>query len=148
MANILGKLFDYIGVEQAEEESYYDDNNNYYEDDYVEETYSRQKKGKVVNIHQNANQKMIIYQPCSYDDTQNIIDSLKSRKSVISNLESMETESAQRVIDIMSGAMYALGGNVHKISRGIFLFAPDNMDVSGNAMDSINEQTYFDYFGR
>ena len=86
----------------------------------------------VVNLPSAAQQKMIVYHPISYEDTQNIIDNLKSRKPVIVNMEELELDCAQRILDFMAGAVYALNGTIYKISRGIFVVAPSNYGVIGN----------------
>ena len=76
--------------------------------------------------------KMIVYHPVSYEDTQIIIDNLKNRKPVIVNMEDIELETAQRILDFLSGAVYAIDGIMRKISRGIFVVAPNNYDVVAN----------------
>ena len=83
--------------------------------------------------------KMIVYHPVSYEDTQNIIDNLKNRKPVIVNMEELEMETAQRILDFLSGAVYALNGTMCKISRGIFVVAPNNYDVVGNGDEDYDE---------
>ncbi len=75
--------------------------------------------------------KMVVYHPVSYEDTQNIIDNLKSRKPVIVNMEELEIDCAQHT-GLYGGAIYALDGTIYKISRGIFVVAPTNYDVIGN----------------
>lgn len=87
--------------------------------------------------------KMIVYQPMTYDDTQNIIDNLKNRKPIIVNLESLETDVAQRILDFMSGAVYSLDGNIHKISKGIFILAPANVDITGNLPDELASKSFY-----
>lgn len=76
--------------------------------------------------------KMIVYHPVTYEDTRHIIDNIKKRKPVIVNMEDLEVETAQRILDFLSGAIYALDGTMTKISRGIFIVAPTNCDVVGN----------------
>ena len=143
MAKFLNKFLDYIGIEESdfEEEAYQDD---YYEEDQerTDNVLSLSNRGKkrtanssasnVVNLPTAAQMKMIVYHPISYEDTQNIIDNLKSRKPVIVNMEELEIECAQRILDFMAGAVYALNGTIFKISRGIFVVAPTNYDVIGN----------------
>lgn len=87
--------------------------------------------------------KMIVYQPITYDDTQNIIDNLKNRKPIIVNLESLELDIAQRILDFISGAIYSLDGNIHKISKGIFILAPANVDISGNIPDELQGKSFY-----
>ena len=88
--------------------------------------------GETVPMPNVAAMKMIVYHPVSYEDAQNIIDNLKSRKPVIVNMEELDVAAAQRILDFISGAIYALSGTIAKISRGIFVVAPTNYDVIGN----------------
>ncbi len=76
--------------------------------------------------------RMVVFQPQTYDDTQTIIDNLKSGKPVIVNLETLNPDIAQRVLDFIGGAIYALDGSVRKVSKGIFLLAPEGVDIAGN----------------
>lgn len=109
---------------------------------------TRQKKGKIVNLHASPSMKVIIYQPLTYDDTQSIIDNLKEHKPVIVNLESLEVELGQRVLDFISGAVYSLGGNIQKVSKGIFLLVPSNVDISGNIPDELKGKNFFTLTGK
>ena len=79
--------------------------------------------------------KMIVYHPVTYEDTQHICDNVKNRKPVIVNMEDLEVDCAQRILDFLSGAIYALNGTMSKISRGIFIVAPTNCAVVGNDDD-------------
>ena len=88
--------------------------------------------GETVPMPNVAAMKMIVYHPVSYEDAQNIIDNLKSRKPVIVNMEELDVAAAQRILDFISGAIYAINGTIAKISRGIFVVAPNNYDVIGN----------------
>jgi len=74
--------------------------------------------------------KIVVVEPKIFEDSTNLVDSLKSRKPVIINLEKIETETARKIFDFLSGATYALSGNVQKISNNIFVFLPENVDVS------------------
>ncbi|MGI6705349.1 MAG: cell division protein SepF [Clostridia bacterium] len=149
MANkFFSKILNFIGLEENIIEDDIDDFDISMDSDRMEldETpirYNKQKKGKVVNIHSSAYVKVVVYQPLSYDDTQNIIDNLKSRKPVIVNLECLDVDLAQRVLDFMSGAVYALDGTIHKVSRGIFVLAPNNVDISGNIPDELKGKAFF-----
>ncbi len=131
------KFLDYIGLEETEvdDSELLDEETDVmpHEDNIVNINRARERGGKVVSMPSPATQmKMIVYQPLSYEDTQNIIDNLKSRKPVIVNMEELEIDCAQRILDFMAGAIYALSGTIHKISRGIFVVAPNNIDVVGN----------------
>jgi len=142
MAGILNKLMDFIGIEDAEMDDVYEDdyfNGEDVMDDNVVSIGNRGRRrsaatgsGNVVSLPTAAQMKMVVYHPVSYEDTQNIIDNLKSRKPVIVNMEELEIDCAQRILDFMAGAIYALNGTIYKISRGIFVVAPTNYDVIGN----------------
>lgn len=69
------------------------------------------------------------------------MDSLKGRRPIIINLEKLETEVARKIFDFMSGATYALNGNVQKVANNIFIFAPENVDIAA----SQDERTSFDF---
>ena len=88
---------------------------------------------KVVEMPDPSKVKVIIYKPASYEDAQTIIDNLKERKSIVVNLDELETDIAQRILDFISGAVYALNGNIRKAARNIFVVAPFNVDVSTGA---------------
>ncbi len=95
---------------------------------------------RVVNMQQTMNvpdpMRMMLLQPQSFEDTQMVIDNLRDGKSVIVNLENMNQATAQRVLDFISGAIYALDGDMRKVSKGIFLCAPNGIDISGNVASS------------
>ena len=74
--------------------------------------------------------KIVVVEPRSFDECPKLVDSLKARKPVIINLESIENDTARKVFDFLSGGTYALNGNVQKIAQNIFVFLPENVDVS------------------
>ena len=80
--------------------------------------------------------RMLVFQPCSYEEAEAIIDNLKARKPVIMNLDELDRELAQRIIDFIGGAVYSLGGDLKKVARSIFVVAPSNFDV----MQSVEER--------
>ncbi len=149
MAKLLNKFLDYIGIEETElEDDELLDVDAYEEDtEETEKVLSLSNRGKkkttassnVVSLPTAAQMKMIVYHPISYEDTQNIIDNLKSRKPVIVNMEELEIECAQRILDFMAGAVYALSGTIYKISRGIFVVAPTNYDIIGNGENGLGD---------
>lgn len=74
--------------------------------------------------------KMVLIEPKSFEECPKLVDCLKGRRPVIINLEKLETEVARKIFDFMSGATYALAGNVQKVANNIFIFAPDNVDIA------------------
>lgn len=74
--------------------------------------------------------KVMIVEPFSFDDAQNVADHLKNRKPVVVNLENTDREVAKRIIDFISGTTYAVSGSIQKVGNNIFLCAPNNIDVA------------------
>ncbi len=157
MASLYTKFLDFIGIEESDELEDERRDDGYYRDD------ADDRQGNVVSFNNNRStaaphrrnervsnstganlpisggMKMIVYHPVSYEDTQSIIDNLKNRKPVIVNMEELELDTAQRILDFLSGAVYALNGTMCKISRGIFVVAPNNYDVVGNGEDDYGD---------
>ena len=76
--------------------------------------------------------KMVVIEPKSFDECPKLVDNLKAKKPVIINLEKIESDAARKIFDFLSGATYALNGNVQKVANNIFIFAPENVDVTAN----------------
>ena len=76
--------------------------------------------------------KLVVIEPKSFDECPKLVDSLKGRRPVIINLEKIETETAKKIFDFLSGATYALNGNVKKVANNIFIFAPESVDIAAN----------------
>ncbi len=153
MSKLLNKVFNFVGWEaiDEEEDEDLDLRDNDFKDDLKSEPIQthffnnskKQQAGKVVNIH-SANQfKMVVSQPTTFDDAQDICDHLKSKKPVVINLEGIEKSDAQRIIDFLSGSIYALDGSIQKVSCDIFVIAPNNVDVSGDLKDELRNKTVF-----
>lgn len=74
--------------------------------------------------------KVIIIEPASFDDAQQVADHLKNKKPVVVNFENTDSEAAKRIIDFISGTTYALAGDIKKVGKNVFLCAPSNVNVS------------------
>ncbi len=83
----------------------------------------------------SGNMEVCVVKPTSVDDSREITETLLSGRTVILNLEGMDLEIAQRIIDFISGATFAINGNLQKISNYIFLVTPTNVDISGDLQD-------------
>ncbi len=75
--------------------------------------------------------KMILIEPRAYSESQQIADHLKSRNSVVVNFKRVTSDQAKRIIDFLSGTLYAIGGDLQKIGGGIYLCTPKNVNVQG-----------------
>ncbi|MDE5631023.1 MAG: cell division protein SepF [Bacilli bacterium] len=97
------------------------------EDESYEEEASVSKK--------NNTNKMVLVEPRAYSESQQIADHLKKRNSVVVNLKRVTNDQARRIIDFLSGALYAIGGDIQKLGNGIYLCTPKNVDVEGRISD-------------
>lgn len=76
--------------------------------------------------------KMILLEPRAFSEARTIADYLKSRNTVVVNLKRVTPEVAKRIVDFLSGSVYAIGGGLEKLGNGIFLCTPNNVNVEGN----------------
>ncbi len=150
MAKLLNKMLNLVGWEAEEDEDESEATMDDVEDDsyqapkYLQSFTRKQQPSKVVNIHSNNQFKVVIMQPEAFDDARDICDHLKNKKPVVVNLESMSKETAQRVVDFLSGSVYGLDGDIQKVSSGIFLIAPNNVDIMGVFKEDMrNKNTAF-----
>lgn len=71
-----------------------------------------------------ADCQVVVMEPRSFTEVSQAIDALWQYKSVVLNLSRMEQEQAQRAVDFVAGATYALQGNQEQLGEGIFIFMP------------------------
>lgn len=140
-SKILDKVKYFMGLDDYEED----------EEDMVETLVEDEddvvpfanKKNKIVNIHTTTQMKVVIYEPGEFEEASSIVDNLKNRKPVIINLENLEQDLAKKIFDFLNGAVYALDGNIQKVSKGIFILAPNNVDISGNIREELRNKGLF-----
>ncbi len=104
-----------------------------YEDDEIEETKSKKKDSNTAASHGSG--KMILLEPRAYSESQQIADHLKKKNTVVVNMKRVTPDQAKRIVDFLSGTVYALGGDLQKIGAGIFLCTPRTVDVEGAITD-------------
>ena len=83
--------------------------------------------------------KMILLEPRAFSETQQIADHLKKRNTVVVNLKRVTGDQAKRIMDFLSGTIYAIKGDIQKIGGGIFLCTPNNINVQGKITDDTEE---------
>ncbi|TYP77941.1 cell division protein SepF [Paenibacillus methanolicus] len=98
------------------------------------------KANNVVSIHSQKNVRVVLNEPRSYDEAQDIADHLKSRRSVVVNLQRVRMDIAVRIVDFLGGTVYALGGNMSKLGPNIFLCTPDSVDIQGTISEMLTEE--------
>ncbi len=133
---VMSKIWDFLGMDNSEEAEELDDKVYDYEYEDEEEEQDQEprtifgRKQKVVNMPQVQQVKMVISQPTTFEQSEEICNYLKDRKSVIVNLEYVNKDVARRIVDFISGAVHALDGHIQKISNSIFLIAPINYEIA------------------
>ena len=145
MAKLFDKVIGIMGFADEDfEEDYFEEEEEKNEVAREEQrTTSNRKGAQVVSIHTQKQIKVVVMEPQAFEDSQSIADQLKNRRPVIVNLENAERNLAKRIVDFVSGATYALGGNMQKVGNGIFLFVPNNVDISGEMKDDFKEKGFF-----
>jgi cell division inhibitor SepF len=78
----------------------------------------------------NIKMKVVVIEPQTFDDAQQVANNLREKKPVVINFEKTEAEDAKRIIDFISGTTYALNGEIKKVGHNVFLCAPSNVNVS------------------
>ena len=132
---LMDKVWGLFGMDSAEPEEYEDEDIYDYDNQQEEEEDKKRfgrKNNKVVNMQQSQQNaiKMVISQPTTFEQTDEICSFLKERKSVIVNLEYVNKDVARRIVDFISGGVYALDGYIQKVSNSIFLVAPSNYEIT------------------
>ena len=149
---VMNKFMNFIGLQEEEEiverERMASQEENEAEQQEAEtsslDKRRNQRGNNVVSIHSQKNVKVVLYEPRSYDEAQEIADHLRSHRTVVVNLQRIRQDQALRVIDFLSGTVYALGGGISKIGGNIFLCTPDTVEIQGSITEILadSEQDY------
>jgi cell division inhibitor SepF len=132
---VMNKFMNFLGL-QEEEEVIEREVMNTPEDQEIEtpsfDKRKNQKGTNVVSIHSQKNVKVVLYEPRSYDEAQEIADHIRSHRTVVVNLQRIRKDQALRIIDFLSGTVYALSGGISKVGNNIFLCTPDTVEIQGS----------------
>ena len=155
MSNVLTKVKTLFGFGD-----YDDDFEDDFEEDFDEETSENnshedlepmiqnkkiEKNNKVVNIHTTASAKVTVTKPLAYEEATEICDALKNRRIVVINTSGLENKIAQRLLDFVSGACYALTGELQKIEKDVYLLTPSNVEVSNEFKSELGSKALFSW---
>ncbi|MEW9676551.1 cell division protein SepF [Lentibacillus sp. L22] len=108
------------------------------EEPEVPESMSKEQGRNVVNLKslQQPSSKVVLCEPGSYNEAQEIADNLINRRAVVINLQRIDHHQAKRIVDFLSGTVYAVNGDMQKLGAETFLCTPDNVDVSGKISEA------------
>jgi cell division inhibitor SepF len=166
--SILNKVKDFMGLNEEYDDDYDEADDDAYSGQYQQsessnsqpaveeerrnlrsrvngEARSASKINNVVGMPgiMNGVSEMILIEPRSFEEMPQVIDALRSRKSVILNMTLIRQEEAQRSVDFVAGGTYAIDGHYERIGDNIFLFTPNCVQVSspGNIVnDAVDRQ--------
>ncbi|NLY78733.1 MAG: cell division protein SepF [Lysinibacillus sp.] len=113
----------------------------------VKNIHGEEKTLNVINIHSASamkNAKVVIVEPRVYAEAQDISEHLKNKRATIVNLQRIDREQGVRIIDFLSGTVYALGGDIQRIGDNIFLCTPDNVEVQGEISEFFFDEIYLE----
>ena len=132
----------------TEEDEDFDDVEEEYEqeEEDVEQftSIANTKTAKIVNLHTSSPMKVVIVEPKKYGEVTTIADHLKQKKAVIVNLENLNDPGIRKsIFEFMNGAVYVLDGGIQKVSKGIFILAPNNVDIDSSIKKELESKTLF-----
>ena len=95
--------------------------------------------GQVVNMN-SGRQQVVVFCATQFADSTRAMDELRSKKAVIVNMENVDKAIARRVVDVLSGCVYALDGKITKVAQNTYLFSPHNMEVTGDVLENLQSE--------
>lgn len=114
--------------------------NNKEDRNIISDNYIRNTRNNLVDVSNPSHMKVIVYKPKKYSDAEQIVKNLKMKKPVVVNIEDVEVELARKIFNFCSGAICALDGEMRKISKEIFILAPNNVTLDTEKMEEKEEE--------
>lgn len=146
MLKPFNKVMGAIGLVDIDEE---DKDTEELEDEVDEAVYEPEiisrKSNKIVSIKNNVSARVILKKPSEFQDIMEIVDAVKTRKIIVMNMTEVEARIAQRMIDYIVGACYALNGSFEEVEKCIYIFAPDGIEVSNELKQEINRNEFYSF---
>lgn len=131
--------YEYVNQDEQYEER--ERGNPFVNRGFSNDSQKEHSKQNVVSLQSvQKSTKVILCEPRTYSEAQEIADHLKNRRAVVVNLQRIQHDQAKRIVDFLSGTVYAIGGDIQRIGVNIFLCTPDNVDVSGSISDFIPDE--------
>lgn len=143
------KMMGAIGLIDEEDEVLDEREDNEEEDEeYEEPEIVNNKKGKLVSIKGNSTPRVSLKKPQEFQDIMEIVDAVKMKRIVVMNMYEVDPKLAQRMIDYVVGACYALNGSFEEIAKSIYIIAPESVEVSNELKQQLNRNTFFSFNDR
>lgn len=115
-----------------------------YDDSRQEEPEKVDTNNKVVNIHATTRLQVVLVKPDKYENSREIADHLREKRTVVLNLENTSKDVARRILDFVSGVAYAQDGKIQKVAVSTYIVTPYNVEIMGDLIDELeNNGVYF-----
>lgn len=101
---------------------------------------------KVVSLNQQAipsQSKIVVFEPRFYSEVQEVADLLMANESVILNFNRIEEDQAKRIVDFLTGTIYAISGDIQRIGDEIFLCTPPNVEIDGMLTEMMRDKEFY-----
>ncbi|HZG55172.1 cell division protein SepF [Paenibacillus sp.] len=138
---MMNKIFNFLGLQEEEEVVDREAPYGAADEPEREQQEFRRVKNNVVSLHAQKSSKLVLCEPRNYEETQDIADHLRARKAILVNLQRVRPEQAMRIVDFLSGTVYALNGAISKVGPNIFVCTPDSVEIQGVITDMMNDNT-------
>ncbi|MFP3389663.1 cell division protein SepF [Brevibacillus sp. SIMBA_040] len=139
---VMNKLMGFLGLENEEyiEETVQEEHEDT-DSSHKRQPASQSRTNNVVPFQAREKEgiRLILCEPRHYSDAQDIADNLRHRRPVVVNLHRVEKDQAKRIIDFLSGTVYALNGDIQKVGDTIFVCTPDHVDIQGTISSVLEE---------
>ncbi|MCY6370348.1 cell division protein SepF [Clostridium ganghwense] len=142
---MINKVMDFLGLEDEVDEIEEMENAASLEeeqpiDNIFDSSKHKIQNNKVVSIHAATSAKIIILKPTDYDQAIEICDNLRNRKIIVVNMTTLESKIAQRLLDFMAGASYALSGSLEEIEKAVYILSPSNVEISNELKSELSSK--------
>lgn len=105
---------------------------------------SSEGRDKVLNIHTTTQLQVVLVQPEHFESASDIADHLRDRRTVVLNLEKANKDAVRRLVDFLSGVVYAQGGKIKPVAKNTYIITPYNVDImGGDLMDEIESNGWY-----
>ncbi|XEC96881.1 cell division protein SepF [Paenibacillus tarimensis] len=142
--SVMNKFMNFLGLQEEEEiierEKLSQPDDHDVETPPFDQRRNNAKGNNIVSIHSQKNVRVVLNEPRSYEEAQEIADHLRSRRSVVVNLQRVRTDQAVRIVDFLSGTVYALNGSISKLGPSIFMCAPESVEIQGTITEMLAEE--------
>ena len=103
---------------------------------------NKNNDSKVVSLNPSSKLQVVLTKPKTMEEARVIADSVKQKKAVVVNLESVNGETCRRVLDFLSGVTYATNSTMRQVANGTFMITPQNVDVNGDVISELGNNGF------